>query len=378
MSQGVGDRPYPGSYVTHEALLKKLGPKDYDALMKGTLSWSDPRVVETLTWVKQLVDAGAFPAELHQPEARRVAHLLPHQPGRPDVPGGELVHRARLQPAGQGRPAGGLSARHHAVAGDERAAPATSASRWRSAAATSSTPRRRARSSASPSSTRSPTPEMGNRWLENVLVQTGIKTDASKISGPHADYFKQLAKAQRGRQVLLRHAGAGDVRQVQGSLHAGHQQRLAGRLDQRRRRRQADERGEVRRMPGASTGPWAPAVAEHARGAGDCARRGARSRLFLLPALTLYVAFTAYPVVKHASTTACTSCCRTRHEFVGLANFAELVQGRDLLARRAQHADLGLHLAAVRGVDRARCWRWRSTRRCRARASSASPGSRRC
>ena len=62
MSQGVGDRPFPGSYVTHEALLKKLGPKDYDALMKGTLSWSDPRVVETLTCVKQLVDAGAFPA----------------------------------------------------------------------------------------------------------------------------------------------------------------------------------------------------------------------------------------------------------------------------------------------------------------------------
>ncbi|MEP7301968.1 MAG: extracellular solute-binding protein, partial [Caldimonas sp.] len=62
MAQGVGDRPYPGAYVTHEALLKKLGVKDYDALMKGTLSWSDPRVVETLTFVKQLVDAGAFPA----------------------------------------------------------------------------------------------------------------------------------------------------------------------------------------------------------------------------------------------------------------------------------------------------------------------------
>ena len=39
------------------------------------------------------------------------------------------------------------------------------------------------------------TPEMGNKWLENVLVQTGIKTDASKIAGPHAGYFKQLAKA---------------------------------------------------------------------------------------------------------------------------------------------------------------------------------------
>ncbi len=27
-----------------------------------------------------------------------------------------------------------------------------------------------------------PTPEMGNRWLEIVLVQTGIKTDPSKMT----------------------------------------------------------------------------------------------------------------------------------------------------------------------------------------------------
>ena len=120
MSQGVGDRPFPGSYVTHEALLKKLGPKDYDALMKGTLSWSDPRVVETLTCVKQLVDAGAFPASFTSLKLGE-SHIYFHtNPGRADVPGGELVHRARLQSAGQGRPAGRLPARHHAVAGDEQ------------------------------------------------------------------------------------------------------------------------------------------------------------------------------------------------------------------------------------------------------------------
>ena len=27
--QGIGDRPYPGSYLTHELLLRKLGPDDY-------------------------------------------------------------------------------------------------------------------------------------------------------------------------------------------------------------------------------------------------------------------------------------------------------------------------------------------------------------
>ncbi|MEO5772097.1 MAG: ABC transporter substrate-binding protein, partial [Burkholderiaceae bacterium] len=64
MAQGVGDRPFPGSFVTHEALLKKLGPTDYDALLKGKLSWNDKRVTEVLAWVAELVKAGALPAGL--------------------------------------------------------------------------------------------------------------------------------------------------------------------------------------------------------------------------------------------------------------------------------------------------------------------------
>src|SRR5262245_51726309 len=35
MALGVGDRPYPGAHVVHEALLKKLGIDDYDKLLKG-------------------------------------------------------------------------------------------------------------------------------------------------------------------------------------------------------------------------------------------------------------------------------------------------------------------------------------------------------
>ncbi|EKD41029.1 MAG: hypothetical protein ACD_74C00075G0001 [uncultured bacterium] len=35
---------------------------------------------------------------------------------------------------------------------------------------------------------------MGNKWLEDVLVQTGIKADPSKIKGPYAAYFRDLAQ----------------------------------------------------------------------------------------------------------------------------------------------------------------------------------------
>ena len=42
------------------------------------------------------------------------------------------------------------------------------------------------------------TEEAGNRWLENVLVQTGIKSDPSRIAGPNAEYFRMLAAANQG------------------------------------------------------------------------------------------------------------------------------------------------------------------------------------
>ena len=32
IAQGVGDRPYPGAYITVEALLRRLGPDDYEKL----------------------------------------------------------------------------------------------------------------------------------------------------------------------------------------------------------------------------------------------------------------------------------------------------------------------------------------------------------
>jgi multiple sugar transport system substrate-binding protein len=47
------------------------------------------------------------------------------------------------------------------------------------------------------------TPEMGNKWLENVLVQTGIKSDPSKIAGPHAAYFQDLAATNAGAKYYF-------------------------------------------------------------------------------------------------------------------------------------------------------------------------------
>src|SRR5579885_1668923 len=61
IAQGVGDRPFPGAYILGEALLRKLGKEDYRKLWTGQLSFEDPRVVDVFKWVKELVDAGAYP-----------------------------------------------------------------------------------------------------------------------------------------------------------------------------------------------------------------------------------------------------------------------------------------------------------------------------
>jgi multiple sugar transport system substrate-binding protein len=39
--------------------------------------------------------------------------------------------------------------------------------------------------------------EAGNRWLAQVLVQTGIKSDPAKITGPNAEYFRMLAATNK-------------------------------------------------------------------------------------------------------------------------------------------------------------------------------------
>ena len=194
MAQGVGDRPFPGTYVTHEALLKKLGMKDYDALMKGTLSWSDPRVVETLNFVKQLVDAGAFPASFTSLKLGE-SHIYFHtNPGalmfqvaswytsrafNPPDKGGQPVNFPLGIMQSPAMTNGACNQCKSMAVGGSYVVNAASPRKDLAIAFLNSFA----------------TPEMGNRWLEDVLVQTGIKTDATKISGPYAAYFKQLAKA---------------------------------------------------------------------------------------------------------------------------------------------------------------------------------------
>ena len=196
MSLGVGDRPFPGAYLTHEALLKKLGTEDYDKLLKGKLAWSDPRVVDTLKWLRTIIDAGLLPTSFTSLKLGEAHTYFHTNPGAVMFLNGSwYTSRAFNAPDKGGQPKDfplgimKFPAVPGAVCNDCRTMLVQG-----SYVANADTKRRKEviaffNSLASE--------EAGNRWLENVLVQTGIKSDATKITGPNADYFKLLAATNK-------------------------------------------------------------------------------------------------------------------------------------------------------------------------------------
>ena len=192
MSLGVGDRPFPGAYLTHEALLQKLGTEDYDKLLKGKLAWSDPRVVDTLKWLRTLFEAGLLPTSFTSLKLGEAHTYFHTNPGAVMFLNGSWYTSRAFNPPDKGGqpkdfPLGIMKfpAVPGAVCNECR-----TLSVQGSYAANADTKRKKEVLAFFNSMA---TEEAGNRWLENVLVQTGIKSDVSKITGPNAEYFKMLA-----------------------------------------------------------------------------------------------------------------------------------------------------------------------------------------
>ncbi len=198
MSLGVGDRPFPGAHLAHEALLKKLGVADYSKLLAGELGWSDPRVVETLNWLRGLTDAGLLPPTFTTMKLTE-AHIYFHtKPGALTfINGSWYTSRAFNPPDKGGQPEGfplGIM--------QFPAVPGAVCNECRTIAVGGSY--------VANADSQHPdaaiaffnsflTPEVGNRWLDNVKVQTGIKADPSKMTDARAaDYFSMIAKTNAG------------------------------------------------------------------------------------------------------------------------------------------------------------------------------------
>ena len=202
MSLGVGDRPYPGAYLVHEALLKKLGLKDYDDLLKGKLSWSDPRVVDTLRVVRSWTEAGLLPTTFTTLKLGEAHGYFHTNPGAVTMLVGSWYTSRAFNPTDMGgQPANfplGImkfpsvpgavcnECRTISVGGSYVANGATKQPKLAVAFLNSFA-----------------NPEAASRWLQNVLVQTGIKADYSKVSGPHAGYFRELGATSQGAKFYF-------------------------------------------------------------------------------------------------------------------------------------------------------------------------------
>ena len=189
--QGVGDRPYPGAYLTHELLLKKLGGEDYGKLLNGQLSFTDPRVEEVFTYVKELVDFGAYPQSFATMKLGESHYYFHTNPGGLMFPMGSWYTSRAFNPTDKGgQPEDFPLGIMQVPVPDGAACPAcktTAVGGSFSVNADSPNPEL-----AAALVNEMATVEMGNLWLATVLVQTGVKTDPSKITGPYADYFQEL------------------------------------------------------------------------------------------------------------------------------------------------------------------------------------------
>jgi len=202
IAQGIGDRPYPGAYVTHEMLLKKLGVDDYGKLLNGELPFDDPRVMEVLEFVEALVDAGAYPKSFATLKLGESHYYFHTKPGALIFPVGSwYTSRAFNPPDKGGQPEDFPLGVMNAPVPDGAACPRCKTNSVGGSMVVNA-------------ATKHPdlakellnimaTPEMGTMWLTTVLVQTGVKADTGKISGKYKPYFTELLAVNENAEYFF-------------------------------------------------------------------------------------------------------------------------------------------------------------------------------
>ena len=192
LALGVGDRPYPGAFLTHEALLKNLGTGDYDKLIKGRLDWSDSRVRDALEFVKAVIDAKALPSSFSTLKLGESHFYFHTKPGALMFLMGSFYPSRAFNPTDKGGqpPDFNLGIMQYPALDKGACNNCKTITIGGSYSVNAASKHPEAAINFLNSLA---TPEMGNKWLETVLVQTGIKADPSKITGPYAAYFQDLA-----------------------------------------------------------------------------------------------------------------------------------------------------------------------------------------
>jgi multiple sugar transport system substrate-binding protein len=202
ISSSSGDRPFPGAFFSYEALLHKLGTDDYGKLLDGAISYKDPRVVATLDWFKGLVDAGAFPKSFSTLKLGESHYYFYQTPGAVTFPDASwYTGRAFAAPDKGGQPEGFPLGIMQAPAMSDGNCPTCKTLSVGGSFVMYSRSKNKACAGALLKSLA--TVENGTKWVEQVALQSGIKSDASKIHSAHAAYFQELNERDAGEKFFL-------------------------------------------------------------------------------------------------------------------------------------------------------------------------------
>ena len=202
IAQGVGDRPYPGAYLVSELLLRKLGTDDYGKLLDGKLSFADPRVVAVFTYVKQLVDAGAYPKNFMTLKLGESHYYFYQKPGSLMLPMGSWYTGRAFVPVEKGGqpPDFPLGIMQYPALDDAACNECKTLAIGASFAINAASKHKEL---AAEYLNAMSTPEMGKRWLETIYLQTAVKTGEVQFSGPYAAYFTELMERQKGEKYFI-------------------------------------------------------------------------------------------------------------------------------------------------------------------------------
>jgi multiple sugar transport system substrate-binding protein len=197
VAQGVGDRPFPGGFLLYESLLRKLGSEDYGKLLNGGLSYKDPRVVEVMTWVKGLVDAGAYPKSFSTLKLGESHVYFYTTPGALTFPiGSWFAGRAFAAPESGGMATNFPLGLMQFPAMDGGKCPTCKTLAVAGSYVMYSQSKNKACAGALLKSMA--TVENGTKWFEQVNLQTGLKTEPEKIKSARAEYLSMVAARNNG------------------------------------------------------------------------------------------------------------------------------------------------------------------------------------
>ena len=193
---GTSDREYTALYIPAELLLSKMGGDEVKRLVRGELSWKDPRVVEVFRYYKELVDMGAYSKAMTSmtlAESHRYFHtdqkavmfpvsswytgrsfVPPEKGGQPkDFELGMLNYPMMKDGKGQNQKYIGYQGSLAVAAKGPHVPLAMEVVNTFA------------------------DPEIGNLWVAKTGIQTGIKTDVPKIESPIKWYIEMFAQVNK-------------------------------------------------------------------------------------------------------------------------------------------------------------------------------------